>query len=132
MEVVSNIITVYLPNYLSNLPVPKSLFGFAKLSVVEWFSLVPVVGTVSLLVYVTSQAFKPKPPPKKNPVNLKIQKETPKVVNLVDMEDLADKVTYCRCWRSKKFPLCDGSHNKHNEETGDNVGPLVLRRKTAA
>ena len=28
-----------------------------------------------------------------------------------------------------QFPLCDGSHNKHNEDTGDNVGPLVLKRK---
>ena len=28
-----------------------------------------------------------------------------------------------------QFPLCDGTHNKHNEATGDNVGPLVLRRK---
>ena len=28
-----------------------------------------------------------------------------------------------------KFPRCDGSHTKHNKETGDNVGPLVLKRK---
>ena len=27
-----------------------------------------------------------------------------------------------------QFPLCDGSHTKHNMDTGDNVGPLVLRR----
>lgn len=31
-----------------------------------------------------------------------------------------------------QFPLCDGAHGKHNEETGDNVGPLVLRRKVDA
>ena len=24
-----------------------------------------------------------------------------------------------------QFPHCDGSHNKHNAETGDNVGPLI-------
>ena len=29
-----------------------------------------------------------------------------------------------------QFPYCDGSHNKHNEETGDNVGPLLVRKKT--
>ena len=23
--------------------------------------------------------------------------------------------------------MCDGSHQKHNAETGDNVGPLVLK-----
>ncbi|XP_022318073.1 CDGSH iron-sulfur domain-containing protein 2-like [Crassostrea virginica] len=130
MEVVNRLVTDSIPGYLKNLPVPKSLLGFARLSVTEWASLVPFVGAVSLIVYMSVQTFKPKPPPQKFPVNLKIQKEAPKVVNMVDIEDLGDKVTYCRCWRSKKFPLCDGSHNKHNEETGDNVGPLVLKRKS--
>ncbi|XP_062567493.1 CDGSH iron-sulfur domain-containing protein 2 homolog A-like [Saccostrea cucullata] len=130
MEVVNRLVTESLPDYLKNLPVPKSLFGFARLSVTEWASLVPFVGAVSIIVYMSVHSFKPKPPPQKTPVNLKIQKETAKVVNMVDIEDLGEKVTYCRCWRSKKFPLCDGSHNKHNEETGDNVGPLVLKRKS--
>jgi len=48
----------------------------------------------------------------------------------VEIEDLdPEKITYCRCWKSEMFPLCDGSHNSHNEETGDNIGPLVLKRK---
>lgn len=106
------------------------LCHWIDVNITEWASLVPFVGAVSLIVYMSVQTFKPKPPPQKSPVNLKIQKETPKVVNMVDIEDLGEKVTYCRCWRSKKFPLCDGSHNKHNEETGDNVGPLVLKRKS--
>mmetsp|Transcript_7976 Transcript_7976/g.14164 ORF Transcript_7976/g.14164 Transcript_7976/m.14164 type:complete len:92 (-) Transcript_7976:175-450(-) len=37
-----------------------------------------------------------------------------------------DKASYCRCWASKKFPLCDGSHNAHNKEAGDNIGPIVV------
>ena len=28
-----------------------------------------------------------------------------------------------------QFPLCDGSHNDHNKETKDNVGPVVIRHK---
>jgi CDGSH-type Zn-finger protein len=32
----------------------------------------------------------------------------------------------CRCYKSAKFPYCDGSHIKHNEETGDNIAPAVL------
>ncbi|KAA8533814.1 hypothetical protein F0562_031331 [Nyssa sinensis] len=27
------------------------------------------------------------------------------------------------------FPLCDGSHVKHNKATGDNVGPLLLKKQ---
>ncbi|ESO93405.1 hypothetical protein LOTGIDRAFT_216266 [Lottia gigantea] len=129
MESVSTLVKVSLPNYLRNLPIPNSISGFAKLSGSDWLSLVPFVGTVSLLVYVTLQAFRQKSPKPSPLVNLKVQKESSKVVNMVDIEDLGDKVCYCRCWRSKKFPLCDGSHTKHNEETGDNVGPLVLKRK---
>lgn len=36
------------------------------------------------------------------------------------------KVSFCRCWQSGSHPFCDGSHNKFNKETGDNVGPLVV------
>lgn len=28
-----------------------------------------------------------------------------------------------------QFPYCDGAHAKHNEETGDNVGPLIIKKK---
>ncbi|XP_046359402.1 CDGSH iron-sulfur domain-containing protein 2 homolog B-like [Haliotis rufescens] len=129
MESVSTLVRVSLPTYLKNLPIPDSFGGIANLTGQDWLSLIPFVGTVSLIVYVTVQAFKPKVEKKNFPVNLKIQKENAKVVNMVDIEDLGDKVSYCRCWRSKKFPLCDGSHNKHNDEMGDNVGPLVLKRK---
>jgi CDGSH-type Zn-finger protein len=41
-----------------------------------------------------------------------------------------DKFPACRCWRSKKFPMCDGSHAAYNKETGDNVGPLVVSVKS--
>lgn len=39
------------------------------------------------------------------------------------------KKVYCRCWLSGTFPLCDASHVKHNEATGDNVGPLIVSVK---
>jgi CDGSH-type Zn-finger protein len=38
--------------------------------------------------------------------------------------------SYCRCWLSKTFPKCDGSHKQHNLETGDKVGPLVVQIPT--
>nr|AAT92148.1 putative salivary secreted peptide [Ixodes pacificus] len=67
----------------------------------------------------------------KGRVNLGVDLSNPKIVNSVDIEDLGNKAVFCRCWKSKKFPYCDGSHNKHNEECGDNVGPLIVKRKDA-
>ena len=36
------------------------------------------------------------------------------------------KLVLCRCWKSKKFPICDGLHGTHNRECGDNLGPVVV------
>jgi CDGSH-type Zn-finger protein len=58
-------------------------------------------------------------------INLKIDKKSPKVATIVTQAE--EKKVYCRCWKSKTFPYCDGSHVKHNEETGDNVGPLIVK-----
>jgi CDGSH-type Zn-finger protein len=42
-------------------------------------------------------------------INPDIKKEEPKVVDTVVASEMAKPmVAYCRCWRSKSFPLCDG------------------------
>eukprot|EP01038_Epipyxis_sp_PR26KG_P004619 gene4619-6498_t len=71
----------------------------------------------------------------KSRVNNQIKLNEPKVVDTVDcveIENLAQfkdgKLVMCRCWKSDKFPYCDGSHVKHNKETGDNVGPLLIKK----
>ena len=68
-------------------------------------------------------------------INLKIKKDQPKVVDAVncgEIENLAEfkdgKLVMCRCWKSSTYPYCDGSHVKHNKETGDNIGPLIIKK----
>ncbi|XP_041260911.1 CDGSH iron-sulfur domain-containing protein 1 isoform X2 [Onychostruthus taczanowskii] len=97
----------------------------------EWIAAVSVAAGAAVVGYLAYRKLFCKGKCSKAMVNLHIQKDNPKVVHAFDMEDLGDKAVYCRCWRSKKFPLCDGSHTKHNEETGDNVGPLIIKRKEA-
>ncbi|KAI5670178.1 hypothetical protein M9H77_10542 [Catharanthus roseus] len=63
-------------------------------------------------------------------INPEIRKTEAKVVDTVVVTELSKPLTpYCRCWRSGTFPLCDGSHVKHNKATGDNVGPLLLKKE---
>ncbi|MEQ2241614.1 CDGSH iron-sulfur domain-containing protein 2A, partial [Ilyodon furcidens] len=131
LETISKIIKVQLPAYLKKLPLPETIGGFARLTVSEWLRLLPLLGILALLGYLTIRPFLPKKKKQRDSlINLKIQKENPKVVNEIDIEDLkSTNACYCRCWRSKTFPVCDKSHLKHNELTGDNVGPLILKKK---
>jgi len=148
MEALANVVKVSIPNYFANLPIPSSVGGMAQLSPRDWLSLIPAVGGFAFVVYATAQVYREKKPvvlqflhekgligapaPVKAPCgrcNDLIQMECDKVVDKVDIEDLGNKAVFCRCWKSKKFPYCDGSHAKHNKETGDNVGPLIIAKK---
>jgi len=64
---------------------------------------------------------------RKERCNRKHKLDMDKIVDTVDMEDIGEKKVFCRCWKSSKFPYCDGSHNAHNKETCDNVGPLIVK-----
>lgn len=65
----------------------------------------------------------------KGRINSEISLDNPKVVHCVKKSEITEeKTAYCRCWKSKKFPYCDGAHNAHNSETNDNVGPLVINQ----
>uniref|UniRef100_UPI0035900089 CDGSH iron-sulfur domain-containing protein 2A-like isoform X1 n=2 Tax=Myxine glutinosa TaxID=7769 RepID=UPI0035900089 len=103
MEYVSRLFRQQLPAYLKALPVPSSLVGFLTLSVAEWLRLLPFLGLMTLLGYLAfGPLFLRRSRVRDRPINLKIQKETAKVVNEIHVEDLREaKKCYCRCWRSK-------------------------------
>uniref|UniRef100_A0A673Z218 CDGSH iron sulfur domain 2 n=1 Tax=Salmo trutta TaxID=8032 RepID=A0A673Z218_SALTR len=107
LETISRIIKIQLPAYLKKLPLPETIGGFARLTVSEWLRLLPLLGILALLGYLTIRPFLPKKKKQKDSlINLKIQKENPKVVNEIDIEDLKrTNVCYCRCW-AWPFALC--------------------------
>ncbi|XP_074600811.1 CDGSH iron sulfur domain 2 [Brevipalpus obovatus] len=91
--------------------------------------LVAYGAAIAAIVYAVYTKYQVCKAAKSSRVNNNIQKDNSKVVHTFDVEDLDNKSVFCRCWRSKKFPYCDGAHNKHNEATGDNVGPLIVQKK---
>ncbi|CAG7819441.1 unnamed protein product [Allacma fusca] len=132
MESFSHSVRVSIPNYLRALPIPETIGGFFRLSFKDWLALTPLgllIAGSGWLTYRHLTYKAPEPEEPKSKVNLSVKKDSPKVVDSVDIEEIGSKKVFCRCWRSKKFPYCDGAHTKHNEETGDNVGPLIISKK---
>lgn len=115
------------PSLLAVPALPRPGFSLSKehFVVAVPVAVVAAVGGFLVSHYLSGRSCK------KGLVNTAISKDSPKVVHSFDMEDIGTKAVYCRCWKSKKFPYCDGAHTKHNEETGDNVGPLIIKKKDA-
>ncbi|KAH8272075.1 hypothetical protein KR026_002442 [Drosophila bipectinata] len=152
MEPLSQLVKSTLPNYLSNLPIPDSFGGWFKLSFKDWLALIPPTVVVAGIGYTGYLAFCPAAQARCSAVksgrcNNQIRKHEPKVVDTIDVEDIAEKAAFCRCWKSKnvstrstylencnnlfppQWPYCDGSHGEHNKLTGDNVGPVVVKKQ---
>ncbi|CAH0395423.1 unnamed protein product [Bemisia tabaci] len=125
MQPVAHIVKVSIPNYLVDLPIPSTLGGWFYLGIKDWGKLIPFFAFVGGSSYAAYKLLKPN-----STINPSIKKDSSKVVDCLNIEDLGEQTAFCRCWRSKKFPLCDGAHGPHNKETGDNVGPLVLSKKS--
>jgi len=136
MQSLSHLIRETIPNYFRDLPVPDSFTGIFSLSFSDLFRLTPLIAVISGSTYYTVRALRgPNEDSstkvgvsKRAKVNLNIKKDNPKVVDTCDIEEIGSKKVFCRCWRSKSFPYCDGSHTQHNQVTGDNVGPLIIKK----
>ncbi|CRL06991.1 CLUMA_CG020012, isoform A [Clunio marinus] len=134
MELISTLVKKTIPNYLSGLPIPDTFGGWFKLGFKDWVSLVPPTALTAGLVYVSYLALCPASPCRSGArsnkrVNQKVRLNEAKVVDMIDIEDISEKAAFCRCWKSKNWPYCDGTHGEHNKECNDNVGPVVVSRK---
>ncbi|GMS92250.1 hypothetical protein PENTCL1PPCAC_14425, partial [Pristionchus entomophagus] len=83
-------------------------------------ALVAVSGAIGYMICARSRTY--------SRFNNMIKVTNRKVTDVIDIEDIGDKKAYCRCWKSKTWPYCDGAHSKHNRETGENRGPIVVKR----
>lgn len=142
MQIINHLVKESLPNYLMNLPIPDTMLGWLSLGVGDWMKLLPFGVAVGGFSYLTLQGLANAPVvgphvkehlecvlgKKASRVNCDIKMDCAKVVDTIDIEDIDGKAVLCRCWKSQKFPYCDGTHTKHNKETGDNVGPIIVKK----
>merc|ERR1712062_46574 len=117
-----------IPNYLKSVPIPYNLADLRDMTLMEMAHATLFLGATGYSAYAVYQKCTVKPVAPR--CNNSIQLEDEKVVHSYDIEDMADKEVYRRCWKSKSFPYCDGSHNAHNKKTGDNTGPLIIKKKS--
>lgn len=109
------------------------LYDELKLTVMISFALIIILFTINMYLHFSSKEVKQSKLPVV--INNKIKKNEPKVVDIVDCNEIENLVQYkdgkivmCRCWKSDTFPYCNGAHVKHNKETGDNIGPLIIKK----
>lgn len=76
-------------------------FLVSLLAVKDWLSLVPPTAFLAGIGYMSYLAFCPhgRPVPSRQS-NQKIRKNEAKVVDTIDIEDIAEKAAFCRCWKS--------------------------------
>lgn len=135
MEAFSSFFKSTVPDYFAQLPLPSSFGAVTSLSAKDCLQLVPFFASLGLLGFVGYKEVNDYLNRKEHAwVNKDYCKSKNKIADIISQSEINaaieknDKVAYCRCWKSKTFPYCDGSHGAHNAATGDNTGPLVFKK----
>ena len=94
---------IYFQAFLPNLLQSSSLRRFSSTMIATFTSVrAPLACNTSRRSLVVRAAA--------GHINPDIKKDNPKVVDEANVsEQTKPMVAYCRCWRSKTFPLCDGT-----------------------
>ena len=108
--------------------IPLTPSELTSMSGKDWLNFIAFTGAVAGAVHLT-QVYICDKKNKAARCNTSISLEKAKIVDSATISEISGSggKWYCRCWKSKKWPYCDGSHTKHNQETGDNVGPLGIK-----
>eukprot|EP01064_Diplonema_japonicum_P033144 TRINITY_DN6468_c1_g1_i1.p1 TRINITY_DN6468_c1_g1~~TRINITY_DN6468_c1_g1_i1.p1 ORF type:complete len:135 (+),score=43.41 TRINITY_DN6468_c1_g1_i1:52-456(+) len=125
-------VKVKVPQYLADLPLSKTTEELSKMNPDEMIFLGSVTVT-ALFILLGLWSMVPGGARVSKRINNKIQLDKDKVADTIPIPEAMatagkDQLVMCRCWKSKNFPYCDGSHNAHNKATGDNVGPLIIKK----
>lgn len=67
----------------------------------DWLALIPPTAVVGGISYYSYQTIKKARQAGSGQINPDIRKDINKVVDFIDIEDITEKASLCRCWRSK-------------------------------
>lgn len=93
----------------------------------DWLSMIPPTAALAGLGYMSYLAFCPEGRPKPgNRCNTLIRLNEQKVVDSVDIEDIAEKAAYCRCWKSQNVRLLIVDYHTNASITYSITFPVAL------
>lgn len=75
-------------------------------SVKDWLALIPPTAVVGGISYYSYQTIKKARQAGNGQINPDIRKDINKVVDFIDIEDITEKASLCRCWKSKNVCNC--------------------------
>lgn len=76
-------------------------FSYYLFLVRDWLALLPPTLAIGGISYYSYQTIKKANEAGNGQINPCVRKDINKVVDFIDIEDITEKVSLCRCWRSK-------------------------------